>query len=107
MSVIEDKFNILSWLEKNTSEIDKTEVKKILENFNRFGSVYSNNKVPRRKIKYLRDKIFEIKQGQIRIAYSWLGSHCYLLHVIKKKKNKWDEKDIKIAKKRQKLVLNP
>ncbi len=97
---------IEDWLIKKVDQLSQATILQVLETFAEFGPVDSQEKLPRTKIKFLFDGIFEIRVGQYRIAYFWNNSSCYLLHGIKKQRDDWPQKDVQLVKKRKKLLLN-
>ena len=96
---------IEDWLIKKVDQLSQAIILQVLETFAEFGPVDSQEKLPRTKIKFLFDGIFEIRVGQYRIAYFWNNSICYLLHGIKKKRDDWPQKDIQLVKKRKNSCL--
>ncbi|HBW58630.1 MAG TPA: hypothetical protein DEF27_12840 [Oscillatoriales bacterium UBA8482] len=96
---------IEDWLIKKVDQLSQAIILEILETFAEFGPVYSQEKLPRTKIKFLFDGIFEIRVGQYRIAYFWNNSICYLLHGIKKQRDDWPHKDVQLVKKRKNSCL--
>ncbi len=96
---------IEDWLIKKVDQLSQAIILEVLETFAEFGPVDSQEKLPRTKIKFLFDGIFEIRVGQYRIAYVWNNSICYLLHGIKKQRDDWPQKDVQLVKKRKKKLL--
>lgn len=97
---------IEDWLLTKVDHNSQAEILHVLETFEEFGPLSSQEKIPRTKIKFLFDGIFEIRVGQYRIAYFWNNSICYLLHGIQKKRDDWAKKDLQLVKKRKRSCLN-
>lgn len=95
---------IEDWLTKKVDQRSQAIVLNVLETFAELGPLLAREKLPRTRIKFLFDGIFEIRVGQYRIAYFWNNSICYLLHGIQKKRDDWPQKDIEIVKTRKKSI---
>ncbi len=90
---------MLPALIKKVDQLSQAIILEVLETFAEFGPVSSQEKLPRTKIKFLFDGIFEIRVGQYR------NSICYLLHGIKKQRDDWPQKDVQLVKKRKNSCL--